>query len=171
MKLIIYKRKGAPWKPYMHRMQIFMGKFESIFIYTYINNQTLPYFQYIFDLFFIWEGTEEELPAFFETIDNANKTIKFEFKYCYEKNEFLTCKVYKNKDGKLCLDFTGTYRWQNVLYFNSVYLFVFKEVLLIPKHSLWKNVALKTHKNKRSGKIKRCVFETWIRRKTSKDTI
>ena len=82
-------------------------------------------------------------------IDNANITTKFEFKYRYEKNEILTSKVYKNKDGKLCLDFTGTNRWQNVLYFNSGYLFAFKEVLLIPKHSLWKNFALRTNKKQK----------------------
>ena len=44
---------------------LFMGKFEELYIYPRLLNKSRIYLRYIDDLFFIWTGAEKELKHFF----------------------------------------------------------------------------------------------------------
>ena len=80
---------------------IFMGKFEELHIYQRIRSKTLLYLRYIDDLFFIFNGTEEELKRFFQEINQVHRTIKFDYTYSKKEINFLDLIIYKDGKGKL----------------------------------------------------------------------
>ena len=80
---------------------IFMGFFESKYIYPIIRGKCKLYTRYIDDIFLIWHGTEKELTEFFKKINNFHHTIKFDPKYSFTEINFLDTVVYKDNKYKL----------------------------------------------------------------------
>ena len=72
---------------------IFMGKFESDYIYPTINGKSLCYFRFVDDIFMIWIGTKEDLLTFFEQLNSKHDSIKFDCKYSTKEIDFLDTTV------------------------------------------------------------------------------
>jgi hypothetical protein len=72
---------------------IFMGKFESDYIYPTINDKSLCYFRFVDDIFMIWIGTKEDLLIFFEQLNSKHDSIKFDCKYSTKEIDFLDTTV------------------------------------------------------------------------------
>ena len=86
---------------------LFMGYFESKYIYPMIRGKCKFYTRYIDDIFLIWKGTEEELKEMFRRLNNLHPTIKFEPNYSFREINFLDTIIYK--DGNFNLQ-TKIYR-------------------------------------------------------------
>lgn len=80
---------------------LFMGKFEDLYIYPRLLNKSRIYLRYIDDLFFIWTGTEQELKTFFQQINKVHRTIKFDYEFSKKEINFLDLTIYKDNKGKL----------------------------------------------------------------------
>ena len=52
---------------------IFMAQFAKQHIYIYIKNKSIPYLQYINDIFMIWTGKKQELLVFLENLTSKQK--------------------------------------------------------------------------------------------------
>ena len=61
------------------------------------NDKVDLYLRYIYDIFPIWKGTEEELKKLFNEIAKKHPSIKFDQKYSKSEIEFLDVLVYKDK--------------------------------------------------------------------------
>ena len=79
---------------------IFMGSFETKYIYPHIRGKCKFYPQYI-DIFMIWNGTGNELKDFFKDINTVYNSIKFEPAYSIDSINFLDTFVYKDKNYNL----------------------------------------------------------------------
>ena len=80
---------------------LFLGKFEELYIYHRLLNKSRIYLRYIDDLFFIWTVTEKELKHFFHEINKVHRTIKFDYKFSIKEINFLDLTIYKDNKGKL----------------------------------------------------------------------
>ena len=80
---------------------IFLGSFESKYIYPSIRGKCNLYTRFIDDIFLIWKGTEKELLETVAKLNETHHSIKFEVNYSYSEINFLDCIIYKDKDGKL----------------------------------------------------------------------
>ena len=80
---------------------LFMGEFEAQHLYPLLRGKCKLYTRYIDDIFFIWNGTENELLEFFRNINGIHRTIKFEPNYSTSEINFLDTVVYKNQSGIL----------------------------------------------------------------------
>ena len=99
---------------------LFMGKFETTYIYPKIKDFSRLYLRYIDDIFMIWNGTKHELHCFVEELNISHATIKFDVEVHTNEINFLDTTVYKDFDGKLR---TRIYRKptdrQNFLHYKS----------------------------------------------------
>ena len=79
---------------------LFMGNFEKTHILPLIQEKSSLYLRFIDDIFFIWNGTEEELKSFINRVNRAHPTIKFETNYSYTEINFLdtTVKITSNNE-------------------------------------------------------------------------
>ena len=80
---------------------IFMGYFEEIFIYPFIQNLHSLYLRYIDDIFMIWTGTKLQFEQFIMYLNQEHPSIKFTYKISYEAVEFLDTTVYIDKNNQL----------------------------------------------------------------------
>ena len=84
-----------------HRMQIYLWETSRrhIFYHLYKKNHRFTY-AFINDIFFIWNGTEEELKSFINRVNRVHPTIKFETNYSYTEINFLdtTVKITSNNE-------------------------------------------------------------------------
>ena len=80
---------------------IFMGYFESTFIYPRIAELHRNYCRFKDDIFFIWTGGESSLLKFFDEINKVHPSIKFDCKYSRSRINFLDTYVILNPDGTL----------------------------------------------------------------------
>ena len=80
---------------------IYMGKFESKYIYPNINLKTSFYCRYIDDIFFLWNDTEENLIHFASKLNKEHPSIKFDWKHSKNNINFLDTVIYKDKNNKL----------------------------------------------------------------------
>ena len=80
---------------------LFMGYFESKYLYPLIRGKCKFYTRYIDDIFMIWKGTEEELKEFLIMINSLHPTIKFDPNYSVKEINFLDTVVYKVQDCNL----------------------------------------------------------------------
>ena len=72
---------------------IFMASFEDKYIYPVINRKTLLYARYIDDIFLIWTDSQQNLHLFFETLNSAHPTIKFDCNYSTKNINFLDTNI------------------------------------------------------------------------------
>ena len=77
---------------------IFMGKFEKTYIYSYINLLSKFCCRFIDDMYFLCNGTVIQLQEFIKKLNNRHPTIKFNFKFSKTTIELLDTAVYKNKE-------------------------------------------------------------------------
>ena len=79
---------------------LFMGKFEEMYILPQHLNKCSLYLRYIDDIFFIWKNSEAELKSFFKEINEIHPAIKFDVKYSYKEISFLdtTVKITSNNE-------------------------------------------------------------------------
>lgn len=54
------------------------------------------YLRYIDGIFFIWEGSENELQQFISKMKNVHPSIKFDFNYSKTQIDFLDIKIKKH---------------------------------------------------------------------------
>ena len=80
---------------------IFLGFFETKYIYPYIRGKCKLYTRFIDDIFLLWNGTEKELLDFVKKLNKAHPTIKFDLKYSKTEINFLDTVIYKNQQGAL----------------------------------------------------------------------
>ena len=80
---------------------IFMAYFKEKFIHPLIRNATTLYLRYIDDIILIWTKSENELPTFFEKLNQQHPSIKSEMKYSKDKIEFLDTLIYNNKNNNI----------------------------------------------------------------------
>ena len=80
---------------------VFMAKFAKQHIYAYIKNKSIPYLQYINDIFMIWTGKKQELLVFLENLTSKHKKIKFERNILHNNISLLDTIIYKNKNNTL----------------------------------------------------------------------
>ena len=80
---------------------IFMAYFEEKLIYPLITNATTLYLRYIDDIILTWTKSENELPTFFEKLNQQHPSINFEMKYSKDKVEFLDTLIYKGKNNNI----------------------------------------------------------------------
>ena len=80
---------------------IFMAYFEEKLIYPLITNATTLYLRYIDDIILTWTKSENELPTFFEKLNQQHPSINFEMKYSEDKVEFLDTLIYKGKNNNI----------------------------------------------------------------------
>ena len=80
---------------------LFMSHFEDVHIYQLLANHCPFYKRFIDDIFLLWNGSEDELKAFLEQLNQLHPTIKFDAHYSKTSVEFLDTKVYKSPSGKL----------------------------------------------------------------------
>ena len=80
---------------------IFMAYFEEKLIYPLITNATTLYLRYIDDIILTWTKSENELPTFFEKLNQQHPSINFEMKYSKDKVEFLDTLIYKDKNNNI----------------------------------------------------------------------
>ena len=80
---------------------IFMAQFAKQHIYIHIKNKSIPYLQYINDIFMIWTGKKQELLVFLENLTSKHKKIKFEHNILQNNISLLNTFIYKNKNNTL----------------------------------------------------------------------
>ena len=80
---------------------IFMAQFAKQHIYIYNKNKSIPYLQYINDIFMIWTGKKQELLVFLEILTSKHKKIKFEHNILQNNISLLNTFIYKNKNNTL----------------------------------------------------------------------
>ena len=79
-----------------------MGKFESYFIYLYLQTFSNFYCQFIDDIFLIWNGNDTQLLDFITRLNSIQPTIKFDLKYSKSSIEFLdTKKLQKQREEQI----------------------------------------------------------------------
>ena len=78
-----------------------MSYFEETFIYPRINDKSILYLRYIDDIFFLWNGTVQELKHFIKEINDVHQTIKFDIKFSNTEIHFLDTTVSITPDGKI----------------------------------------------------------------------
>ena len=103
---------------------IFMSEFEERYIYPLIKNKSSSYLRFIDDVFMAWVKSENELKAFINEISKKHHSIKFDFKFCKEKIEFLDTLVYKDHSNRLQLSIISI---TNYLYVKSAHPLSLKE--------------------------------------------
>lgn len=83
---------------------LFCGYLEKDIVFNEVHNphlhQILHWKRYIDDIFFIWNGTQEQLGQFHQFLNNCNKHLKFTIESDPNKMNFLDVLVYK-EDNKL----------------------------------------------------------------------
>ena len=89
---------------------LFMGKFEEMYILPQRLNKCSLYLPYIDDIFFIWKNSEAELKSFIKEINEIHPPIKFDVKYSYKEISFLdtTVKITSNNELVATLHKTST---------------------------------------------------------------
>ena len=80
---------------------IFMGKLEGSKIYPLINDKHLAYCRFKDDIFMIWTHGEEALLEFFDIINQAHPSIKFDCKYSSTEINFLDVLIRIDPSGRL----------------------------------------------------------------------
>ena len=80
---------------------LFMGKFEETRILPLLGNKSLYYCRFIDDIFFIFNGTEDELNLIKNQLNNVHPTIKFDVVYSKEKINFLDTLITITEDSEL----------------------------------------------------------------------
>ena len=80
---------------------LFMGKFEEMYILPKLIGKSILYLRYIDDIFLIWKGSEEELKHFINYINQVHPKIKFDIQYSYKEINFLDTKVQITNNGQL----------------------------------------------------------------------
>ena len=60
------------------------------------------YFRYLDDIFFIWEGTEEQLKEYEEFLNTILPDIKITLEYNKNSNSFLDTTIYKQQESEQC---------------------------------------------------------------------
>ena len=77
-----------------------MGNFEKTYILPLLQEKSSLYLRFIDDIFFLWNGTEEELKSFINRVNLVQPTIKFETNYSYTEINFLdtTVKITSNNE-------------------------------------------------------------------------
>ena len=80
---------------------VFLGSFESKFIYPLIRGKCNLYTRFIDDIFLIWKGTEKELVDTITKLNASHHSIKFDLNYSYSEINFLDTLIYKDENGKL----------------------------------------------------------------------
>ena len=76
---------------------LFMANFEESFVFNYPIQPTM-YRRFIDDIFFIWQGTPEELDEFTSHLNSVHQTIKFTKTVSTEQITYLDLDIYiKNK--------------------------------------------------------------------------
>ena len=80
---------------------LFMGKFEEMYILPKLIGKSILYLRYIDDIFLIWKGSEEELKHFIDYINQVHSKIKFDIQYSYKEINFLDTKVQITNNGQL----------------------------------------------------------------------
>ena len=80
---------------------IYMGEFEEMYIYPYIDNDCLFYARYIDDVFFIYTGGETKLTNFFNFINSVHDSIKFDYETSVTSIPFLDTRIYIDEEGDI----------------------------------------------------------------------
>ena len=100
-----------------------MEKLKKTYIYPYINLLSNFYCQFIYDIFFLWNGNVIQLQEFIKKLNNRHTTIKFDLKFSKTSIEFLDTTVCKNKEQNKLL--TTVYckptDWRNFLHYTSAH--------------------------------------------------
>ena len=118
---------------------LFMGKFEELYIYPQLLNKSLIYLRYIDSLFFIWTATEQELKQFFQEINQVHHTIKFDYKFSTKEINFLDLTICKYNKGTLATKvYTKPTDRQSYLYRTSAHPEHLKK-----KYSIWTSSSIK----------------------------
>ena len=78
---------------------IFITQFKKQHIFLHLKTKSIPYLQYIDDMFMIWRGTEQELHVFLKKSNSKQKTIKFELNISDSDISFLDTLIYKDKNS------------------------------------------------------------------------
>ena len=73
-------------------------KLKKTYIYPYINLLSNFYCQFIYDIFFLWNGNVIQLQEFIKKLNNRHPTIKFDLKFSKTSIEFLDTTVCKTKN-------------------------------------------------------------------------
>ena len=80
---------------------IFMSKFDEIYIYPLIKNKSVIYSRYIDVIFMVWIKSESEVRKFMKEINQKHQSIKFDFKFSKGNVEFLDTLVYIDSNNRL----------------------------------------------------------------------
>ena len=80
---------------------IFMGKFETDYIYPLFTGKCPLYLRFIDDIFGIWIGTKEEFTSAIESLNKRHHSIKFDFELSQSDINFLDTNVYVDKNNML----------------------------------------------------------------------
>ena len=80
---------------------IFMGDFEEKYIYPFLGQCSTLYLRFIDDIFMIWNGSQDELNTFIETLNQQHNTIKFDIKTSTKEIDFLDTKVFIDENNLL----------------------------------------------------------------------
>ena len=98
----IYKQKeGMPMgtNAAVHLANLFLSRTTDKF---FLNHPNIFHFRrYIDDLFFLWDGSEEDLQTLLQTANNLHRTIKFTIQFDKNKLPFLDILISKNDYGIL----------------------------------------------------------------------
>ena len=80
---------------------IFMGKFEEIFICPFITNIHKLYLRYIDDIFIVWTGTRQQFIDFIGKVNEKYPSIKFKYQISNKAVDFPDTAVYIDENNKL----------------------------------------------------------------------
>ena len=75
---------------------LFMGEFETRYMYRKIENFSLLYLSYVDDIFMVWNGTKYLLEHFIKELNVIHPTIKFDYQINVTEINFLDTTVFKD---------------------------------------------------------------------------
>lgn len=80
---------------------ILMVEFKERYIYSFIKHISILYPIFISNIFMVWTKSKNELKNFIKDLSTKHVSIKFCFKYCKDKIEFLGALAYRDHHHKL----------------------------------------------------------------------
>ena len=113
---------------------IFMSEFKERCIYLLVKIKSSRYLRFISEIFMVWAEPKNQLKFLIKETNKKHYTIKLDFKFPKEKNEFLENLGFKEQNNRLqtALSKNPTDRPKLSLYKICTYSFTNKEYSLQP---------------------------------------